>query len=75
MLHTDLKEKIYRPQDTVIKLRKLIRGFPDDVKIVVCEAMPAECIFRIPLQIEPMRRCQNGFMQIIYLCIYNVGDG
>lgn len=56
---SNLEEKIYHPRIIVIKLRKLVRGFPDDVETTVCEATPTEYIFRIPSQSMPRLWRQN----------------
>lgn len=45
--------------NAVIKLRKFVRGFPDDVEIMVCEVAPTERIFRILIIVES-RQSRNG---------------
>lgn len=38
LIHLRFGGKNVRPRNAFIKFRKLVRGFPDDIKITVCEA-------------------------------------
>lgn len=67
---SNLKEKIYRPRIIVIKLRKWVRGFPDDVETTVCKATPTECIFRIPSQSSMPRLWRQNKKDLCRLFVY-----